>query len=255
MNDINFSKSFSFRLLSGRAERHTDNSMGIPCHFMARMRCGSARFQPLSGEDFHVTEGDVFYLPQGLQYHSYWFPDEEHGCVEWESYGFVFFPNPKGYRYRAQRLSPDADALALLDRLARELTVSPATVGTLYLFLERVLPHMEQIDADPHRVMLERIRLYIEAHPDLCVPELAKHCRMSESGLYAFMRKHAGSSPVGLKNRLQIEKAVDLLRTTDLSVEEISARLGFCSSAYFRKIFKEQLGKTPTDLRKESHLI
>ena len=78
---------------------------------------------------------------------------------------------------------------------------------------------------------------------------------MSESGLYAFMREHGHTTPIGLKNRLLVEKAVELLSSTDLSVEEISARLGFCSSAYFRKIVKEQTGKTPTQLRKDAHLI
>ena len=252
-----FSKSFLFRILSFQATKHTDNSRvgGIPQHFIARMRHGSAHIRALSGEEFVAKEGEVFYLPKGLRYHSYWFPNEETGCVEWESYGFEAFPNPNECRFLAQKLSPDTETTAILDTLYLNMSITPASVGRLYLFLDRVLPSMKRSDTDPHRILLEKIRTYIAEHPDLRVPQLAKHCHMSESALYAFMREYASISPIEFKNRLQAEKAAELLRTTDRSVEEISAELGFCSSAYFRKIFKEQLGKTPTALRRESQLI
>ena len=255
MNDIIFSKTFTFHILTGRSERHTDNSRGIPNHFIARMRHGSARIRALSGEDFTVSAGDVFYLPQGLRYHSYWTPSKETGLVEWESYGFSCFPNPTEARYLAQRLIIDTRGHAYLDLLANTLSMTPTTVGTLFLFLDTVLPHMEQRDINRQKLLLERATAYVAAHPDLKVSELAEHCHMSESGLYALMREYGHTTPIGLKNRLLTKKAAELLGSTDLSVEEISARLGFCSSAYFRKIIKEQTGKTPTQLRKEAHLI
>ena len=255
MNDIQFSKTFSFRLLSGRAERHTDNSMGIPNHFVARMRKGRAHIQALSGEDFWLSEGDVFYLPKGLRYHSYWFPEEEHGTVEWESYGFELFPTPTEDGYAAQVLSADTVARSYLDTLLQDLTVSPGTVGTLYLFLERVLPHMSRRNPDPGAALMEQARAYITAHPDFKVSELARHCQISQSGLFAWMRQYGHTTPIELKKSIQTEKAIRLLDSTDLSVEEISASLGFCSSAYFRKVVKEQTGKTPRQIRKESRSI
>ena len=256
IDNISFSKSFLFRLLTFHCQKHTDNSKkGISLHFIARMRHGQARICALSGEDFTLSAGDVFYLPKGLRYESFWFPDEESGIVEWESYGFEVFPNPNQLRFCAQRLFPSDEALSCLDRLAEINAVTAETVGKLYLFLGDTLPTMEQTDADPRRILFEKIRAYVEEHSDLRVPLLAKHCRMSESGLYAFTRDYAGLSPVELKNQILSQKAAELLRSTDLSIEEISDRLGFCTSAYFRKIFKEQFGKTPTALRKEAHLI
>ena len=169
MNDIQFSKTFSFRLLSGRAERHTDNSSGIALHFVARMRKGRAHIHALSGEDFWVSAGDVFYLPKGLRYHSYWFPDEEQGCVEWESYGFALFPSTAEGGYAAQTLAADDLARSYLDTLLGELTVSPGTVGTLYLFLDRLLPHMRRRDPDPGAGLMEQTSAQ---RPDLPLPAL-----------------------------------------------------------------------------------
>ena len=45
--------------------------------------------------------------------------------------------------------------------------------------------------------------------------------------------------------------AVRELEHTSLSVEEISDKLGFPNTAYFRKIVKRYTGKTPSVIRKE----
>ena len=47
-----------------------------------------------------------------------------------------------------------------------------------------------------------------------------------------------------------VEKAKQLLMTTNISVEEISRMLNFSSASYFRKILKKYSGKTPKEIRK-----
>ncbi|MBQ8415607.1 MAG: helix-turn-helix transcriptional regulator, partial [Clostridia bacterium] len=78
----------------------------------------------------------------------------------------------------------------------------------------------------------------------------ARFCRVSESGLYATFRSEWNCTPIVMWHRVQIEKAVNLLFSTDLSVEEISTRLEFCSASYFRKVFKEITGQTPREVRR-----
>lgn len=251
MNNILFFKSFKFRLISHKRRTHTDNSRGIDSHFLARMKSGSGRIVTLDGVELHLREGDVFYLPLGLSYNSYWTPSEIDGTVEWESYGFIYFPDNADRRYSMKVLAPSKTALSLLDRLSESMTVSAASVGLLYSFLGEIMPQLEQTCNDPKAALLSRASEYILKDPDFRVPELARHCGMSESGLYAFFKSYANISPIGMKNKLQIEKAVELLGSTDLSVEEISDRLNFCSVAYFRKVFKEITGKTPSAIRKE----
>ena len=48
--------------------------------------------------------------------------------------------------------------------------------------------------------------------------------------------------------RMQIAK--DFLITTEYDISEIAWRTGFCSSAYFIKIFRENIGITPKEYRK-----
>ena len=91
---------------------------------------------------------------------------------------------------------------------------------------------------------------YMQDLKHLSVPELARPCRVSESGLYAAFRTVKGCTPVEMWHRMQTEKAVDMLLTTDLSIEEICEKLGFCSASYFRKILRTYTGKTPREIRK-----
>ena len=150
-----------------------------------------------------------------------------------------------------QILDPCEEGLALLEQMSLALTVSPNSVGCLYRFLGLVMPSMLQDQRDPKTAQLEKAKQYIANHSDFSGPELARHCGISESGLYAMFQTFEGISPIEMKHRLQIERGVTLLCTTDLSVEEISTRLGFHSAGYFRRICKNQTGKTPTELRKE----
>ena len=46
--------------------------------------------------------------------------------------------------------------------------------------------------------------------------------------------------------------AVELLTTTDKTVEEISSLLRFSSAAYFRKVLRKHTGLTPKQIRKKS---
>ena len=251
MDDILFCKSFSFKLISHRRLAHTDNSRGTDVNFIARMVCGSGRIVTLDGEALCVSAGDVFYLPKGLCYHSYWTPSEEDGRVEWESYGFAFYPDADGQRYRMQMLALTDESRAMLDELAARMTVTPSSVGVLYSFFGKAMRGMSTYEDDGKRVMLRRAERYIYEHPDMRVPLLARHCGMSESGLYAFFKAYAGETPVEMKNRILVKKASELLGTTDLSVEQIGERLGFSSVVHFRRIVRRATGKTPTQIRKE----
>jgi AraC-like DNA-binding protein len=214
---------------------------------------GSARFVTLTGEEMAVHAGDVFYLPRGLQYHSYWESDAETAQpAEWDSYGFSLFPCPTEAHYKMQILTCDAEALAELDRIKQDPTVSPSTIGRLFLFLGQLLPTMIEENPDPRAQLLAKARQYMRENPDFRVGALARACGISESGLYAFFRDYAGTTPIAMKNQMKVEVALDLLASTDLSIEEISDRLRFSSAAYFRKIVREQTGKTPSALRREN---
>ena len=256
MKQTLFCKTFNFLTIRLKSSRHTDNSKGTSCHYVARMQSGSGIIRALSGEELHLSAGDIFYLPMGLQYHSYWMTDKsEDQSVSWESYGFTHLPIPNETRYAMQKIHPSATAVQWLDRLARNQTVSPASVGYLYLFLSEVLPDLRIAEPDPKAALLRTAYSYIQQHEKFTVPDMARACGISESGIYALFRNCVHTTPVEIRHRLIAERAVAMLTTTDMTVETIASSLGLCSSAYLRRILKKQTGQTPSKIRKEARYI
>ncbi len=87
------------------------------------------------------------------------------------------------------------------------------------------------------------------AEDDIKVDELAKTCGISTSHLYSEFKKKYGCSPIQYKQKALVSKANDYLNDTDLSIEEISEKLGFSNSNYFRRVFKNLTGKSPSQMR------
>ena len=51
-------------------------------------------------------------------------------------------------------------------------------------------------------------------------------------------------------NSKKVGKAVEYLRETDLSIEEISAKLDFSSASYFSRVFNDHMDISPVRYRK-----
>ena len=250
---INFHFPLCFFNNSFLRYRHTDNTHGIDCHFLARMRRGTAHIVPCQGKELMLSAGDIFYLPQGLRYHSYWYGDEttDHR-VEWDSYAFTYWPAPSDARYALQIIRTDDEGLGLFDRLLQTPFEPMRSSGYLYLFLAHVLPTMQPDATDPSSVLLEHIKAYMAQHLDESVEEVAHHCNVSASALYRLFRERAGITTTEWRHRVRVERALTMLRSTDLSVEQISEQTGFCSAGYFRKIVKDLTGQSPREIRRSS---
>ena len=72
---------------------------------------------------------------------------------------------------------------------------------------------------------------------------------MSESTLYHLFRRYLGTTPVNYRNELRIERSLELLES-GMSVERTAEEVGFNSSVYFRSVFMNSTGMTPSEYRK-----
>lgn len=249
MDNIQFYNSFYFFECEFQKYHHTDNSAGTSCHHIGYIKSGKATFYV--GDTVHeFNTGDVFYTPPGCKYHSYW----EGDIIKYDSYAFYTFPSRRGEEYGAQKLIMSDEAYEILERLTADKNVSCRSVGLLYELLYEVLPHMVPTVRDIQRETVARARAYMRRNIDCSVPELSRYLGMSESAVYTLFREKISSTPIAEKNRIRTELAIELLSTTDLSVEQISERLGFSSAAYFRKVLRAFCDKTPRELRKKERL-
>lgn len=79
--------------------------------------------------------------------------------------------------------------------------------------------------------------------------DFAAIAAMSRSHFSRKFHEKTGYSPVDYFIRLKIQKACELLETTDMKVGEISQFLGYQDQYYFSRIFKKIVGSSPTGYR------
>jgi AraC-like DNA-binding protein len=82
------------------------------------------------------------------------------------------------------------------------------------------------------------------------IERLSADMNVGYSYFRQMFRKYTGISPSQYHLSLRIQKARDLLVSTDLSFKEIANDLGFESYFYFSRIFKDKMGKSPMEFRK-----
>ena len=125
--------------------------------------------------------------------------------------------------------------------------------GNLLRFLGMLDASIKEDDLSHDRVsnIISKIRYTIRENieADLNMQELASEYNLSYSYFRKMFKKYTGISPKQYHLQLKIYRAKELLLTTDKSVKEICYDLGFQSTSYFSRIFKQKLGVAPTNLK------
>ncbi len=92
---------------------------------------------------------------------------------------------------------------------------------------------------------------FMQAHLDqeLTLKEIAAASYLSPFHFARLFKKLTGAAPHGYLAGLRAVRARALLAETDLSVNEISSRVGYASASHFTKAFRQATGLTPRDFR------
>lgn len=80
--------------------------------------------------------------------------------------------------------------------------------------------------------------------------EICAAGRICKSKCYEIFSKYLHDTPIEFLSSYRIYKALELLRDSDMSVLDIAYRTGFSTSSYFTETFKDRIGCTPTQYRK-----
>jgi len=74
---------------------------------------------------------------------------------------------------------------------------------------------------------------------------LAHRCGLSTRTLARRTSKAVGLSPLQLVQRVRLERALHLLRTTRMPLEEVSAAVGLADPATLHRLVKRHTGRSP----------
>ena len=113
--------------------------------------------------------------------------------------------------------------------------------------------HSTEGNASPN---IDSLRLktaidYMHTHfaEQITVHDLAKLSHMSEGHFSRTFKVYMKISPVNYLIQLRIDKSINLLQKSDLSIGEIALNCGFNDFSYFCKIFRKKMNCSPHDVR------
>ncbi len=112
-------------------------------------------------------------------------------------------------------------------------------------------PYMavEHLRADDRTV--RRAEAWVRAHLEevIAIPALARRLGTSPRTLARRLEAAIGLTPLAFVQRLRVESAVHLLRTSKLSLSEIAARVGYSDAGALRRLIQRETNASPRELR------
>ena len=113
---------------------------------------------------------------------------------------------------------------------------------------------MNASSGDDH-IFLNRITAIVEANlnnEQFGVSELSGEMGMSRSMLYIKIKSVTKKSASAFISEIRLNKAMEMLKTTSLTVSEVAYEVGFGSPAYFNHCFHKHFGYPPGEAKKQS---
>ncbi|RYY54340.1 MAG: AraC family transcriptional regulator, partial [Chitinophagaceae bacterium] len=87
----------------------------------------------------------------------------------------------------------------------------------------------------------------------LSLEEIAAELNISYSWFRRVFKQYTGFSPAQYQLEIKLQKAKELLTSTNMPVKEITYELNFESASYFVTFFKSKTGLSPGDYRQKVH--
>lgn len=110
----------------------------------------------------------------------------------------------------------------------------------------------EEYSEDSDKEQFTKIAEYLELHLDenISLATITKEFAINRNKLNDIFMKQTSMTCLGYLLNLRLDLAKILLTKTELPVGEISDRVGYTDPNYFTKVFKENVGMTPSQYRK-----
>ncbi|ADQ06435.1 transcriptional regulator, AraC family [Caldicellulosiruptor hydrothermalis 108] len=84
----------------------------------------------------------------------------------------------------------------------------------------------------------------------LKIEDLSRITNLSKYYFCRLFKEITHLTPIDYINKFRVEKAIELIKNTNLSISEIAFEVGFDNVSYFIKVFKEHVGVTPLQYKK-----
>lgn len=129
-------------------------------------------------------------------------------------------------------------------------------VNIVKYIIKDIFEYQEQKNANRSLEKIEKVKTYIEKNigSDLSLYILADMISVTPQYLCRLFKEHTGMNYHDYITKLKMKKAAELIKLTNMTVNEVSEKLGYNNSSYFIRKFKENYGLTPGEFREKEYV-
>lgn len=213
-------------------------------------------------EERHDIPADSFVLLPAGTPHSYGATDTDPWSIQWvhfrgrsaAAFAELFRTSPQGKPFSLHPAqSSQLDLSLLYDALEAGYSRMNLLVTASHLRMLLTELHKQRHSHQPLGTLqaVEQTLDWMRANLDqrCTLDALARRSRLSVPYYSALFKRITGFSPMEYFIRLKIQRACQLLDTTNFRVGEVAAALGWEDAFYFTRIFRKITGKSPRAYR------
>ncbi|MEK4250165.1 AraC family transcriptional regulator [Paenibacillus sp. FSL W7-1287] len=250
-------------LFAGQSQTDPLHYMGplIHSHYIVHYVISGKGSATMRGVTYQLSEGDSFFIfpDESVRYQA---DQDEPWRYCWVGFrGSRFKPMLQACRITAEqpiiRSIPFTEVSEYFEQIRQQLAVSslPAALQAsahLQLLLARYSEEREQqlpmrSRKSPAQLAIDEVVAYIDFNYPLplTITELAERAGYHRSHLSKLFRQIHGMSPLAYLIKVRLEQA-QLLLAQQIPVHQAAQAVGFHDALYFSKLFKRQVGMTPS---------
>jgi len=138
---------------------------------------------------------------------------------------------------------------------------SNALIGHLHLFLDALINsssrQKKQNAGSMHEMYTNEVVNFIQYnyHRNIGVEEIASHCKLDRSYLGKIFKSVLNTTPHDFLIQCRLSRACELMKTTDLTIKEISSMVGYPYQFSFSRIFRKIMNQSPKEWRNTNKLL
>lgn len=218
----------------------------------------------VGGKRQEVTENQFFFLPAGMP-HAYGSQEECPWTIYW-----IHFGGHHADIYVQGDSAPHCVAPGMASRIANRNSIFEEIFAALqggcrcatlryvssllhyYLASMRYLQeyrHTQSGTAEPEVVKAVAHYMRENIGNKLTLKELAAYSGYSANHFSALFRHETGLAPIAYFNRMKVDYACSLLRSTAMKINQICFKVGIEDSYYFSRLFRLHTGCSPKAYR------
>lgn len=222
--------------------------------------CGQLEYQ---GQQYSLPPGHMFWLDCRKRQSYRTHPESSHWHILWvHFYGAnaqffyeLFLSQNSGSPVAP--LPPNSPVFDLIRRLVNQPSAGSnqqyldlETANLLHqLISECTLSTIRANQAEDILQTIQAIRSYLSQHfrEKITLEELSHQFNLSPFYLQKLFKRYTGQSPTEYQIYLRMTKAKELMRSTTMTIGQISRMVGIDNLGYFTRQFKKHEGMTPQE--------